>query len=500
MANGPFLLAFVVASIAAVAIGLVLQRLIRTAAARHAILLAALLLPPLLLIAGLAGLRLPMPTAVPPGIADVRLVPAAAELLPREESVIPELLLALWLAGVMISLTRIPLDLLRWKRVARRAEVIDDPVILSRFESPCTLARSKEVCEPTVIGIVDPIVVLPASYELAPAELDAVFAHEIAHVDRRDNLTALAVQLVCAAFWFDPLHRVARRKLVELRERVCDGLVIEQGCDAEAYARALARSCANSFSTPAVACMSRLNLHERMESIMTHENRRRWPSWLTRGFVTAAVVAAALSFGTFAPAVSLTAGESGTPYDFHVDVISHGGGRYMLGIRIDTPEGPFTSLAMVPSAPDTRSVTTTQGGKTYKVTVNVAADGSATGTLDVSEGSVPLASNTKSFAVPVTKPTSVSDKYTTPPKILHRVEPGYTPEARDARVAGVCILAIDIDETGAVTATQVLKPLPMGLSEAAVAAVKQWQFSPALKDGKPVAVTYNITINFRLDS
>ena len=38
----------------------------------------------------------------------------------------------------------------------------------------------------------------------------------------------------------------------------------------------------------------------------------------------------------------------------------------------------------------------------------------------------------------------------------------------------------------------------MGLAEAAVSAVQQWKFKPATLNGKPVAVYYNLTVNFQL--
>ena len=44
----------------------------------------------------------------------------------------------------------------------------------------------------------------------------------------------------------------------------------------------------------------------------------------------------------------------------------------------------------------------------------------------------------------------------------------------------------------------VLKSLPYGLSDAALVAVKQWVFEPATKDGTPVSVIYNLTVNFKL--
>lgn len=93
---------------------------------------------------------------------------------------------------------------------------------------------------------------------------------------------------------------------------------------------------------------------------------------------------------------------------------------------------------------------------------------------------------------------TTEDDGVTPPRALLKKLPEYTEEARVERIQGVVILGTVIDASGRVTEVEVLKSLPLGLSEAAVEAVKQWRFEPALKDGKPVAVFYNLTINFRL--
>ena len=84
------------------------------------------------------------------------------------------------------------------------------------------------------------------------------------------------------------------------------------------------------------------------------------------------------------------------------------------------------------------------------------------------------------------------------PEKLSAPPPQYTEIARKARIQGVVILQSIIDEEGNVTDVQVLKGLPMGLSEAAVAAVRQWKFKPATLNDKPVAVYFNLTVNFQL--
>lgn len=76
--------------------------------------------------------------------------------------------------------------------------------------------------------------------------------------------------------------------------------------------------------------------------------------------------------------------------------------------------------------------------------------------------------------------------------------PQYTEIARKARIQGVVIVEAIIDKEGNVTNVKVLKGLPMGLDQAAVDAVKNWKFQPATLNSKPVAVIYNLTVNFTL--
>lgn len=84
------------------------------------------------------------------------------------------------------------------------------------------------------------------------------------------------------------------------------------------------------------------------------------------------------------------------------------------------------------------------------------------------------------------------------PKRLHYVEPQYTEIARKVRREGVVILETVIDTEGRVQDVRVLKDLGFGLTESAVEAVRQWTYEPALLNGKPVAVYFNLTVNFRL--
>lgn len=506
--NAPFLFAVLFVSIAGLAIALLAERLARraSAAARHTILVAALLLPVVLAAAGALGLNLPLPAAPPPGAVEVAMTPAGPPPPPRPQSQWPGIFAAIWLAGAAIALLRVAAVTSRWRDVARRAVPIFDDELLRLFGARYELAQSADCAEPTVIGIVKPTIVLPAGYDLSRDELRAVFAHELAHVARRDNLIALIVHAICALFWFDPLHRIARRRLVDLRERACDDAVLDAGCDPRAYIAALARSCQSSVHVPAVACMSRLNLQERMESIMTHETRRRIPTWIVRIAVSTTIAVAAVAFATFAPAPALSASEpvtAATGYDFDVRVIPYEK-KFTVTVRVDTPEGPFTFVTVMTYVPGTFTNSTTRGDKTYLVTVNLAVDGSAEATLEVRQGAEVLTTARKQFSAPAPPEPRVpsnarrlGEPGLVPPKAISRVEPVFTGEAKAAGVSGVCIVEATISETGDVTAVRVVKPMPYGLDKATVDAVKQWKFEPATLDGKPVPVLFNVTMNFK---
>ena len=85
------------------------------------------------------------------------------------------------------------------------------------------------------------------------------------------------------------------------------------------------------------------------------------------------------------------------------------------------------------------------------------------------------------------------------PTVMEKVEPMYSEEARKAHISGIVILEAVIDQSGAVRDVAVLKGLPYGLSESAADAVRRWKFQPATKNGVPVEVVFNLTVNFRLD-
>jgi TonB family protein len=84
------------------------------------------------------------------------------------------------------------------------------------------------------------------------------------------------------------------------------------------------------------------------------------------------------------------------------------------------------------------------------------------------------------------------------PRVLSSPSPDYSEEARKNKYQGVVVLMLIVDSNGKPRDVRVARSLGMGLDQKAIEAVRTWRFSPAMKDGSPVAVQMAVEVNFRL--
>lgn len=159
---------------------------------------------------------------------------------------------------------------MRWRRIR----------CAFREASPLPLAigvpawSSKSFLEPGVFGVRRPVLLLPEGLaaHLAPAEFEAILAHELSHVQRRDNLAASLHMAVEVVFWFHPLVWWIGSRLMEERERACDEEVLHKGNEPETYAEAMLKVCELYMPSPLpmVAGVTGANLKKRIEAIMNN--------------------------------------------------------------------------------------------------------------------------------------------------------------------------------------------------------------------------------------
>jgi TonB family protein len=85
-----------------------------------------------------------------------------------------------------------------------------------------------------------------------------------------------------------------------------------------------------------------------------------------------------------------------------------------------------------------------------------------------------------------------------PAVLASKVDPQYPEAARRAEIEGTVVLEATIDEKGSVTDVQVLRGLPLGVSEAAIEAVSRWKYRAARGKNGPVVSHKTIRVIFRL--
>jgi bla regulator protein BlaR1 len=191
---------------------------------------------------------------------------------PTRASAIPALLAAAWMCGfaaVLFSWWR------AWWRI-RGAVHAASPLDL---KVPVEAMSSASILEPAVFGIWRPVLMLPEGItdRLTPAQLEAILAHELCHIRRRDNLFAAVHMAIEAVFWFHPLVWWLGQRIVEERERACDEEVLRLGSEPQAYAEGILKVCEFYLASP-LACAAGVtgsNLKKRIGGIMTHRNAKK---------------------------------------------------------------------------------------------------------------------------------------------------------------------------------------------------------------------------------
>jgi uncharacterized protein (TIGR03435 family) len=184
---------------------------------------------------------------------------------------LPTILLVIWFLGALLGI-------IFWLRSFRRICSIRRSARPLDLGLSILVESSPERLEPGVFGIWNPVLILPdgITNRLTPPQLEAVLAHEICHVRRRDNLTAAVHMVVETILWFHPLLWWIRSQLVAERERACDEEVVRKGNDPQVYAEGILGVCKFYLSSPALwaSGVTGSDLNRRIESILNDGSTR----------------------------------------------------------------------------------------------------------------------------------------------------------------------------------------------------------------------------------
>jgi len=147
----------------------------------------------------------------------------------------------IYLLGVLFLLARFLAAVVFSRRLVRGSRTIDRSIAAGLAgPSSLRLAASELITVPVTVGTVRPTILLPSDWQAWDrAKLNAVLAHELSHVGRRDSLTQRVALLHRAIFWFNPLAWWLNRHLSELAEQASDEAALSRGADQHHYARTL---------------------------------------------------------------------------------------------------------------------------------------------------------------------------------------------------------------------------------------------------------------------
>jgi beta-lactamase regulating signal transducer with metallopeptidase domain len=153
-----------------------------------------------------------------------------------------------WIALSVATFIRLNIGIARGIAIRRTTRPADDGplhVMLRRAVAEHGVRRRVELrvsdaveC-PAVWCWLRPCVILPQSIDRPHVDWRAVLAHEVAHLARRDHLTAMAAELLVCMLPWHPLSWIARRWLAELAEEACDDWAMGSARDATEYAASL---------------------------------------------------------------------------------------------------------------------------------------------------------------------------------------------------------------------------------------------------------------------
>lgn len=251
----------------------------RSPAERVALLRAAVVLLVALPLIALVGPDLTIWLAAAPASApaDAIILPATSALSTGPAFTLPALstwLALAWAIGVAALLLRFGLGVLTLARWTRSGDVVSDPAWtapLTRLggKSAPRLLATGRIASPLSWGVPPGVILIGAAQLNQSRDAEAVLAHELAHIRRRDWLFLALSRAATALFWFNPLVWLLQAELGRLSEDAADADALRH-VEPEAYARTLLGMAAD-FTPVAATGMTgpARSLAKRITKVMT---------------------------------------------------------------------------------------------------------------------------------------------------------------------------------------------------------------------------------------
>jgi beta-lactamase regulating signal transducer with metallopeptidase domain len=204
-----------------------------------------------------------------------------------------------WAAGVLLLSLRLAGGWMVARRLAAcgvppAADIRERAAALSRrlgLTRAVRIIESTTVTVPVLVGWMKPVILFPAAVlsGLSAGQVDALIAHELAHVRRHDYLVNILQSIVETLLFYHPAVWFVSREVRDAREQCCDDLAIGV-CDRVVYVSALADLAATRQAPRFALAATAGSLLERVQRLLGHPHERCGPGVAWLGVLTLALV------------------------------------------------------------------------------------------------------------------------------------------------------------------------------------------------------------------
>jgi TonB family protein len=440
-----------------------------------------------------------------------------------------------------------------WRRtrtIVRSAHELQFPeparTIIQQCQATIGVSHVRIFCSafvpvPITVGVLHPLIILPEQllHEVDREVLTSAVGHELVHVARQDYLANLIYEFIYLPLSFHPAAALVRRRIKQTREICCDESVATKLLKAEVYARSLVRLIGSVPLRSRLAANTTIGITESDNLEVRIMSLLRTPKFTPRRktllSITALLVLAVpcLAATSFALALDIERQEpsSGSAPQSGQQIERRNQEREREELRSAARELERqmkvasksqraeieASLREVQRALELHERTLQQSARQKQkldqekklaqerlaqLLRDYPADEArlkeAREKIAEMERQTPdLEARRREVQESIAEmQKSQSDRKA---KVIYKVEPSYTEEARNKKIEGSVLLGLTIDHEGLPQNIHIKRSLEPSLDQAAIDAVRQWRFLPAIKDGQPVSMVITVEVNFTVE-
>lgn len=419
---------------------------------------------------------------------------------------------------------------------------------------------SASISLPITVGVFKPLIIAPESFlhETDDGILISSLGHELAHIARCDYLANLVYEFIYIPLWFHPAAAFNLRRIRQTREQCCDEWVTTNLLTPEIYARSLVRLLGKSRSAGRLASATTIgisetdNLEVRIMSLLKKSKLTAQRRRLLLTTASLALLVSCVGATTFALNIDIDRQDAKiTTTDEKLDQEKQEQAREELRrtvLQLEeqrrvAPQSQWREIearlrevqdqlaAFDRQQPESeahlREVqrnlemhqrTMRQFGDLWETNKQRMEElhrilGQLEKDRPVNEAYVTelrkeLAEREKQAADREEQMRELQQGYAElqqqqgdrKAKLLYRVEPEYTQDAREQKIAGSVLLLLTIDLRGLPQNIRIMRSLYPSLDQSAIEAARKMQFLPALKNGQPIAQTITVEFYFSPDN